>query len=58
MTTHDAVNPPSRSIGTLERPGCSIHYEVSGRGPGIVFAHGLGGNHLSWWQQMAHFSPS
>jgi pimeloyl-ACP methyl ester carboxylesterase len=21
-----------------------------------VFAHGLGGNHLSWWQQIAHFS--
>ena len=26
-------------------------------GPAIVFAHGLGGNHLSWWQQVAHFSP-
>src|SRR4030095_12179482 len=20
-----------------------------------VFAHGLGGNHLSWWQQVPHF---
>ena len=58
MTIHDPVNPPSHSIGTLERPGCSIHYEVTGSGPGIVFAHGLGGNHLSWWQQVAHFSPS
>ena len=22
----------------------------------MVFAHGLGGNHLSWWQQVAHLS--
>jgi 3-oxoadipate enol-lactonase len=22
-----------------------------------VFLHGLGGNHLSWWQQVAHFAP-
>jgi pimeloyl-ACP methyl ester carboxylesterase len=42
--------------GYLKRPDCSIYYEVYGRGPAIVFAHGLGGNHLSWWQQVAHFS--
>ena len=42
--------------GYLKRPDCSIYYEVSGAGPGLVFAHGLGGNHLSWWQQIAHFS--
>jgi 3-oxoadipate enol-lactonase len=24
----------------------------------VVFAHGLGGNHLSWWQQVAHFVPT
>ena len=23
-----------------------------------MFAHGLGGNHLSWWQQVAHFATS
>ncbi len=48
---------PARRIGTLERPDCRIHYEVTGSGPAIVFAHGLGGNHLSWWQQVAHFAP-
>jgi 3-oxoadipate enol-lactonase len=48
---------PSRRTGKLERPGCTIHYEVTGSGPAIVFAHGLGGNHMSWWQQVAHFSP-
>ena len=42
--------------GWLKRPDCSIYYEVHGNGPAIVFAHGLGGNHLSWWQQVAHFS--
>jgi pimeloyl-ACP methyl ester carboxylesterase len=40
----------------LYRSGAEIHYEVFGRGPAIVFAHGLGGNHLSWWQQVAHFA--
>ena len=43
--------------GYLKRPDCSIYYEVAGSGPPLVFAHGLGGNHLSWWQQVAHFSP-
>jgi len=42
--------------GILKRPDCSLFYEVAGAGPAIVFAHGLGGNHLSWWQQVAHFS--
>lgn len=40
----------------LKRPACSIGYEVHGRGPALVFAHGLGGNQLSWWQQVAHFA--
>ncbi len=47
---------PARRIGKLERPGCTIHYEVTGSGPALLFAHGLGGNHMSWWQQVAHFS--
>jgi 3-oxoadipate enol-lactonase len=51
------MNPPSRRTGVLERPDCRIHYEVTGDGPAIVFAHGLGGNHLSWFQQVAHFAP-
>jgi pimeloyl-ACP methyl ester carboxylesterase len=40
----------------LDRPGCRLYYEVTGAGPPIVFAHGLGGNHLSWWQQVPHFA--
>jgi 3-oxoadipate enol-lactonase len=42
--------------GYLKRPDCSIYYEVMGEGPAIIFAHGLGGNQMSWWQQLAHFS--
>ena len=47
---------PVRRIGNLPRPGCRLHYEVTGEGPAIVLAHGLGGNQLSWWQQVAHFA--
>ena len=43
--------------GWLQRRGLQIYYEVAGKGPALVFAHGLGGNHLSWWQQVAHFAP-
>lgn len=39
----------------LERPGCRLYYETEGTGPALIFAHGLGGNHLSWWQQVPHF---
>jgi pimeloyl-ACP methyl ester carboxylesterase len=41
--------------GYLDRPGCRLYYEACGTGPFLVFAHGLGGNHLSWWQQVPHF---
>src|SRR5213078_2092653 len=41
--------------GTLDRPDCRLYYEADGTGPMLVFAHGLGGNHLSWWQQVPHF---
>ena len=40
---------------TLAVAGCDLYYEVHGSGPPIVFAHGAGGNHLSWWQQVPHF---
>jgi 3-oxoadipate enol-lactonase len=42
--------------GRLERPGASIYYEVTGSGPALAFAHGLGGNHISWWQQVPYFA--
>ena len=36
--------------------GIDLYYEVHGDGPAIVFAHGAGGNHLSWWQQVPVFT--
>lgn len=35
--------------------GIRMYYESHGQGEAIVFAHGAGGNHLSWWQQVPHF---
>ena len=49
---HDTPVAPPRTTGRLAVDGAEIHYEVCGRGPAIVFAHGLGGSHLSWWQQV------
>lgn len=43
----------------VARPdGAVLHAEAHGQGPAVVFAHGLGGSHLSWWQQVARFAPS
>jgi pimeloyl-ACP methyl ester carboxylesterase len=36
--------------------GIDFYYESHGSGPAVVFAHGAGGNHLSWWQQIPVFS--
>lgn len=40
--------------------GIGLYYEVHGPENGgagtIVFAHGAGGSHLSWWQQVPHFA--
>jgi 3-oxoadipate enol-lactonase len=48
---------PAFETGRLQRPdGAVIHYEVAGEGPAVAFAHGLGGNHLSWWQSAPVFA--
>ncbi len=38
--------------------GTELYYESHGEdsAPAIIFAHGRGGNHMSWWQQVAAFS--
>jgi 3-oxoadipate enol-lactonase len=36
--------------------GIRLYYQARGKGPALVFAHGAGGNHLSWWQQMPYFA--
>lgn len=38
---------------TMDVTGGQLVYDVFGDGPEtIVFVHGAGGNHLSWWQQI------
>lgn len=39
----------------LQLPDGELFYEVHGSGPPLVFAHGLGGGFLSWYQQVPHF---
>jgi 3-oxoadipate enol-lactonase len=36
--------------------GIELYYEVHGEGLALVLAHGAGGNHLSWWQQVPTLS--
>lgn len=36
--------------------GIDLYYEEYGKGFPLVLAHGAGGNHLSWWQQVPDFS--
>src|SRR3990172_12371291 len=36
--------------------GTELYYEENGKGFPVVLAHGAGGNHLSWWQQVPEFS--
>lgn len=36
--------------------GIQLYYEVHGSGPAVLFAHGQGGNHLSWWRQVPFFA--
>ncbi|HUA34235.1 MAG TPA: alpha/beta hydrolase [Candidatus Binataceae bacterium] len=41
--------------GRLQIGDFSLYYERTGSGPPLLFLHGLGGNHLSWWQQVPYF---
>lgn len=41
---------------TVSNADAQIYYEVHGDGPAILFAHGAGGNRMSWWQQVPHFA--
>jgi 3-oxoadipate enol-lactonase len=52
----DAPARIERTTGTLRRDGERIYYEVAAPDPSaptVVLSHGLGGNHASWWQQVA-----
>jgi len=38
--------------------GIDLYYEEHGDGPPLVFAHGVGGNHAGWYQQVPFFRKS
>lgn len=42
--------------GFVESGGEQIYYETVGEGEAVVFAHGLGGNHVIWYQQVPEFA--
>jgi 3-oxoadipate enol-lactonase len=42
-----------RITGVVDHDGEHVYYEVVGAGDPVVLCHGLGGNHASWWQQVA-----
>jgi pimeloyl-ACP methyl ester carboxylesterase len=42
----------------LETNGAALYYERHGEGPAIVFVHGMGGNHATWYQQIPVFAQS
>lgn len=35
--------------------GQPIYYQLTGSGPPLIFIHGVGGNHASWFNQVMHF---
>lgn len=55
---HTVTDPAAVSVNgaSLAVADGSLHYTLSGHGPVVVFAHGLGGNHRSWWQQVPYFA--
>ncbi len=40
--------------------GVDLYYEISGPegAQPVIFLHGAGGNHVSWWQQVPHFNKT
>jgi 3-oxoadipate enol-lactonase len=42
-------------LPTADVNGIGLYYEEHGKGFPVVFAHGAGGNHISWWQQIPTF---
>ena len=51
--------PGTDTVATAPEPqgtAFELYYEVYGEGPPVVFAHGAGGTHMSWWRQLPRFS--
>ncbi len=42
-------------MGFATANGARVYYEIHGDGPAVVLAHGAGGHHAIWWQQIPYF---
>jgi len=42
----------------LDNQGSQLYYERHGAGPALILAHGIGGNHAAWYQQILALSQS
>ncbi len=57
-TATDATTLPVRRTGFVDHDGERLYYEVIGEGQvPLVLSHGAGGNHASWFQQVAVCAP-
>lgn len=48
--------PIERRCGFVDRDGEPVYYEAAGDGFPLVLCHGAGGNHVSWFRQVAEFA--
>jgi pimeloyl-ACP methyl ester carboxylesterase len=55
IETAEPVEPES-AAADVPPAAFSLYHEVHGEGPPVVFAHGAGGTHMSWWKQLPTFS--
>jgi 3-oxoadipate enol-lactonase len=51
-TSQKAALAEDKYLTSAKLGDFAMYYEVHGSGPAIVFAHGAGGTHMSWWQQV------
>jgi len=57
VTATHTTELPLRRTGFVEHDGESLYYEMIGEGEvPLVLSHGAGGNHASWFQQVAVFA--
>jgi len=56
MVNRSFPPPPKGPRGFVVSDGEHIYYETYGQGDAIVFTHGLGGNHATWYQQVPEFA--
>ena len=55
-TPTTAAAPVAEAESPAPSSEFELYHEVYGEGPAVVFAHGAGGTHMSWWRQIPTFS--